>query len=108
MPLCSARCLWLSKFPLSSVSLSYRTSKLGGGGGGGTELVELVPHRGSKNQFLTVLTTLGRYQNISLVVHNYHIHLKYKLAMVRKWRNQKEIPTAQTEGWEKLKWHLDT
>ena len=23
--------------------------------------------------------------------------------MIRKWRNQKEIPTPQTEGWEKTK-----
>ena len=23
--------------------------------------------------------------------------------MIRKWRNQKEIPTPQTEGWEKNK-----
>ena len=27
--------------------------------------------------------------------------------MIRTWRNQKEIPTVQTEGWEKTKILLD-
>ena len=26
--------------------------------------------------------------------------------MIRKWRSQKEIPTPQTEGWEKTKMTL--
>ena len=26
--------------------------------------------------------------------------------MIRKWRNQEEIPTPQTDGWEKLKMTL--
>ena len=31
------------------------------------------------------------------------IRERYKKAMIRKWRNQKEIPTPKTEGWEKPK-----
>ena len=36
----------------------------------------------------------------------YNLKKKYKKAMIRKWRNQKEIPTPQTEGLEKTKMTL--